>query len=49
MKTLVAILIFISMFNITITWSWSNGSIKEKKEYHAIFSILAFILFLIFF
>lgn len=49
MKTLVAILIFLSMFNSTITWSWSNGSIKKKKEYHAIFSILAFILFLIFF
>ena len=44
MKTLVAILIFISMFNITITWD--NG---KKREYHAIFSILAFILFLIFF
>ena len=44
MKTLVAILIFISMFNITITWS--DG---KRSEYHAIFSILAFILFLIFF
>ena len=44
MKTLVAILIFISMFNFTITWD--NG---KKREYHAIFSILAFILFLIFF
>lgn len=49
MKILIAILIFLSMFNFTITWSWNNGSIKEKKEYHALFSILAFILFLIFF
>lgn len=44
MKTLIAILIFISMFNVTITWN--NG---KRKDYHAIFSILAFILFLIFF
>lgn len=44
MKTLVAILIFISIFNVTITWN--NG---KKSEYHMIFSILAFILFLIFF
>lgn len=44
MKTLVAILIFISMFNITVTWN--NG---KRSEYHTIFSILAFILFLIFF
>ena len=49
MKTLVAILIFLSMFNFNITWSYDNGSIKKKKEYHAIFSILAFVLFLIFF
>jgi hypothetical protein len=49
MKILIAILIFLSMFNFTITWSYGNGSIKKKKEYHAIFSILAFILFLIFF
>lgn len=44
MKTLVAILIFISMFNVTVTWN--NG---KRKDYHMIFSILAFILFLIFF
>ena len=44
MKTLVAILIFISMFKVTVTWN--NGN---EGKYHAIFSILAFTLFLIFF
>lgn len=44
MKTLVAILIFMSMFNINVTFE--NG---KRQEYHMVFSILAFILFLIFF
>ena len=48
MKIFVAILILISAMNINLTLEKLNG-MKKKYDLHCIVSLLAFILFLIFF